>query len=131
MSSSTTRTSYIAMASIPRWLPGRGCRSCPQSPAAAEPSPYPSHSSVPEGVRPVTLEIVDLRGPAPHERLVPTRVALDPEVVESVREIVARVRAEGDDALFDLTLRLDGADLRATGLVVSPEEFADAERAVP
>jgi len=79
----------------------------------------------------VALEIVDLRGPAPRERVAPTRAALDPEVVETVREIVARVRAEGDDALFDLTLRLDGADLRATGLVVSPEEFADAERAVP
>ena len=80
----------------------------------------------------MTLDIVDLRdGAAPSEPLAPRRAALDPDVVERVREIVARVRAEGDAALLDLALRFDGADLRGTGLVVSPEEIEAAERAVP
>jgi len=52
-------------------------------------------------------------------------------VVERAREIVARVRAEGDAALFDLGMRFDGADLRPTGLVVTAEELDAAERAVP
>jgi histidinol dehydrogenase len=33
--------------------------------------------------------------------------------------------------LLDLTLRFDGADLRAGGLVVTPEELSEAERAAP
>ncbi|HET9725126.1 MAG TPA: histidinol dehydrogenase [Actinomycetota bacterium] len=50
---------------------------------------------------------------------------------QTVREIVARVRAEGDEALLELTLRFDGAELRERGLVVTPDEFEAAERAVP
>ena len=75
------------------------------------------------------MDIVDLRGAAASERLAPRRAALDPEVVERVREIAARVRTEGDGALFDLGMRFDGADLRATGLVVTAEELDAAERA--
>ena len=45
-------------------------------------------------------------------------------VEESVREIVAEVRARGDTALFDLTERFDGVRLDA--LEVSPAEFAQA-----
>ena len=78
----------------------------------------------------MTLQIVDLRGSSA-ERLAPRRAALDPEVVAAVREILARVRAEGDAALLDLTLRFDGADLRERGLIVSPEEVARAERSAP
>jgi histidinol dehydrogenase len=78
----------------------------------------------------LTLETLDLRGGAVFERP-PRRAALDPDVVERTREIVARVRAEGDAALLDLAVRFDGADLRDSGLVVSPEEFEAAERAVP
>ena len=79
----------------------------------------------------MTLEIIDLRGAPRRARLTPRRIALDPEVVESVRGIVARVREGGDGALLDATLRFDGADLRASGLVVTSEEFAEAEREVP
>ena len=75
------------------------------------------------------LELLDLR--TRRERLEPRRLEIDPTVEQTVREIVARVRAEGDEALLDLTLRFDGADLRERGLVVTPDEFEAAERAVP
>lgn len=74
------------------------------------------------------LAVLDLRG-RPVE-LAPRRLEVDPDVVRTVRDIVARVRAEGDAALHDLTARLDGADLRARGLFASPEELAAVEGAV-
>ncbi|HXF56947.1 MAG TPA: histidinol dehydrogenase, partial [Actinomycetota bacterium] len=70
------------------------------------------------------LLVVDLRG-RPVE-LAPRRLEVDPDLVRAVREIVARVRAEGDAALHDLTARFDGADLRARGLFASPEEIEAA-----
>jgi histidinol dehydrogenase len=79
----------------------------------------------------LTLETLDLRSDAAAELPAPRRAALDPDVVERTREIVARVRAEGDTALLDLAMRFDGADLRASGLVVAPQEFEAAERSVP
>ena len=75
------------------------------------------------------LELLDLRDR--RERLEPRRFEIDPVVSDTVREIVRRVRDEGDDALLELTLRFDGADLRESGLVVSPDEFAAAIDAVP
>ena len=75
------------------------------------------------------LELLDLR--TRRERLEPRRLEIDPSVEQTVRETVARVRADGDEALLDLTLRFDGADLRRRGLVVSPDEFEAAERIVP
>ena len=75
------------------------------------------------------LELLDLRNR--RGRLERRGLEIDPAVADVVRGIIDRVRAEGDDALFDLTLKLDGADLRATGLTVSPEEFQRAEETVP
>ncbi len=75
------------------------------------------------------LELLDLRGR--RERLEPRRLEVDPQVTETVRGIIHRVREEGDDALLDLTLRFDGADLRETGLRVTPAEFDSARAAVP
>jgi histidinol dehydrogenase len=75
------------------------------------------------------LELLDLRDR--RERLEPRRLEIDPHVSTAVREIVDRVRTEGDDALLDLTLRFDGADLRERGLVATPDEFERAEGAVP
>jgi histidinol dehydrogenase len=75
------------------------------------------------------LELLDLRDR--RERLEPRRFEIDPHVSDTVREIVRRVRDEGDDALLELTLRFDGADLRESGLLVSPDEFAAAIDAVP
>ncbi|HZD16506.1 MAG TPA: histidinol dehydrogenase [Actinomycetota bacterium] len=75
------------------------------------------------------LELLDLRDR--RERLEPRRLEIDPTVSDTVRGILARVRAEGDDALIDLTLRFDGADLRQRGLVASPDELAAAIDGVP
>ena len=50
--------------------------------------------------------------------------------VEEVREIIARVRSEGDDALIDLTRRFDGVDLAARSLRVSAGEMAAAAEKV-
>jgi len=54
------------------------------------------------------LELLDLR--ERRERLEPRRLEIDPHVSDTVRDIVRRVRDEGDDALLDLALRFDGAD---------------------
>lgn len=75
------------------------------------------------------LELLDLRDR--RERLEPRGLEIDPSVADAVRGIIERVRAEGDEALFDLTLKFDGADLRRTGLTVSPQEFQRADETVP
>lgn len=75
------------------------------------------------------LELLDLR--ARRERLEPRRLEIDPSVAETVRGIIRRVRDEGDAALLDLTRRFDGADLAERGILVTPEELVEAERAVP
>ncbi|MGH2660643.1 MAG: histidinol dehydrogenase [Actinomycetota bacterium] len=75
------------------------------------------------------LELLDLRDR--RERLEPRRLEIDPSIADTVRGLIERVRAKGDDALLDLTLKFDGADLRETGLIVTPEEFAKAEETVP
>jgi histidinol dehydrogenase len=75
------------------------------------------------------LELLDLRDR--RERLEPRSLEIDPRVAETVRGIIERVRGEGDDALLDLTLRFDGADLRDAGLIAAPEEFRRAEETVP
>ena len=49
-----------------------------------------------------------------------------PEVDADVREIIARVRAEGDAALIDYTLRFDRADLGALGIAVTRDEISKA-----
>jgi histidinol dehydrogenase len=75
------------------------------------------------------LELLDLRDR--RERLEPRRLEIDPDVSDTVRGILARVRDEGDEALLDLTLELDGADLHERGLIAGPDELRQAERAVP
>lgn len=54
-------------------------------------------------------------------------VSADVEAV--VRDIIARVRAEGDKALIDYTLKLDKADLGALGIAVSKDDIAKAYEA--
>jgi histidinol dehydrogenase len=75
------------------------------------------------------LELLDLRDR--RERLEPRRLEIDPTISDAVREIVRRVREEGDAVLLELAMRFDGADLRETGLVVSAEEIAAATELVP
>jgi histidinol dehydrogenase len=50
--------------------------------------------------------------------------------VEEVREIIARVRDEGDDALIELTRRFDGVDLSPEGLRISERDIAKASEKV-
>jgi histidinol dehydrogenase len=75
------------------------------------------------------LELLDLR--IRRERLEPRRLEVDPEIAATVRGVIDRVRTEGDDALFDLTLKFDGADLRDRGLIATPDEFLSARNDVP
>lgn len=71
------------------------------------------------------LGLLDLR--EREERLEPSRFESDPTVIETVRGILLRVRAEGDSVLLELTRRFDGADLSATGVIVTADEFDRAE----
>jgi histidinol dehydrogenase len=52
------------------------------------------------------------------------------DVNDAVAAIIARVRAEGDQALIDLTQTYDGLDLRKTGIRVTPAEIAAARAQV-
>ena len=58
--------------------------------------------------------------------LVEARRGKDEDVDRDVAAIIARVRAEGDTAVADLTRRFDGHDLDATGWRVEPAECAAA-----
>ncbi|CCV11775.1 histidinol dehydrogenase [Mesorhizobium sp. STM 4661] len=51
-------------------------------------------------------------------------VSADVEAV--VRQIIARVRAEGDAALIDYTRKFDQADLKSLGIAVAKDEIARA-----
>lgn len=51
-----------------------------------------------------------------------------PDVDATVREIIARVRAEGDAALIDYTARFDRADLAKLGIAVSRADVEQAYR---
>lgn len=55
-----------------------------------------------------------------------TKREVSADVDAAVREIIARVRAEGDAALADYTLKFDRADLGALGIAVSKEDIARA-----
>jgi histidinol dehydrogenase len=52
------------------------------------------------------------------------------DVNDAVAAIIARVRAECDHALIDLTATYDGLDLRTTGIRVAPAEIAAARAQV-
>ena len=55
-----------------------------------------------------------------------TKREVSADVDAAVREIIARVRAEGDAALADYTLKFDRADLGALGIAVSKQDIARA-----
>ncbi|HBJ96519.1 MAG TPA: histidinol dehydrogenase, partial [Lentisphaeria bacterium] len=58
------------------------------------------------------------------------RPACPREVEKSVAEIVANVRANGDDAVCEYLARFDKVTLSPAQFVVSAEEYAEAEQAV-
>jgi histidinol dehydrogenase len=55
-----------------------------------------------------------------------TKREVSEDVDASVRQIIARVRAQGDAALIDYTQRFDRADLISLGIAVSKEDIAAA-----
>lgn len=55
-----------------------------------------------------------------------TKREVSEDVDAAVRQIIARVRAEGDAALIDYTQRFDRADLKSLGIAVSKQDIAAA-----
>ncbi len=74
----------------------------------------------------ITLRTSDPDFDTAFAELVDARREVDADVAADVAAILARVRAEGDDALFDLTRHFDGFDLDAEGWSISREACADA-----
>ncbi len=52
-------------------------------------------------------------------------------VTDTVREIIARVRREGDAAVVDLTNQFDRVQLGVADLHISPDEITAAATAIP
>jgi histidinol dehydrogenase len=67
---------------------------------------------------------------AKFDALVNGRREADEDVAQAVRAIIARVRAEGDAALAELTARFDGFDLDAQGWTISAEQCAAAHEEI-
>ncbi|MBX3531508.1 MAG: histidinol dehydrogenase [Rhizobiaceae bacterium] len=75
---------------------------------------------------------LDLSEPGFEERFVAflsTKREVSEDVDTAVRDIIARVRAEGDAALAHYSTRFDRLDLAATGMAFTPAEIAAAEAA--
>ncbi len=75
---------------------------------------------------PLELDARDAGFAAQFEALVNARREADEDVAQAVRDIVRRVRGEGDAALADLTARFDRFDLNAQGWSISAEQCAQA-----
>jgi len=75
---------------------------------------------------PLRLDSNEAGFAAVFETLVNARREADADVSASVREMIARVRKDGDIALAELTARFDGFDLDAEGWVISAEQCAAA-----
>ncbi len=79
---------------------------------------------------PLRLDSRDAGFAAAFDALVNARREADEDVSARVREILARVRDEGDAALADLTTRFDRFDLDAQGWTISAEQCAAAHAAI-
>ena len=79
----------------------------------------------------IRLDARDSAFPAAFAALVDARREADEDVSATVREIVARVKREGDTALADYTRRFDRHDLDATGWCVDAAECRAALDALP
>jgi histidinol dehydrogenase len=75
---------------------------------------------------PLRLDASDPGFAEAFEALVNARREADPDVSDSVRETIVRVRAEGDAALIDYTQTFDRADLASLGIAVSQDAVARA-----
>jgi histidinol dehydrogenase len=58
------------------------------------------------------------------------RASPEPQVTEAVREIIARVRRDGDAAVVDLTNRFDRVQLDIAKLTVTPAEIDEAAASI-
>lgn len=74
----------------------------------------------------VTLKATDAGFEAQFAEFLATKREVSADVDDAVREIIARVRREGDNALIDYTRRFDGAEMDASGLRVTAEEIEAA-----
>lgn len=78
---------------------------------------------------PVRLKQTDADFEEAFSALLATKREASPEVDQSVREIVADVRARGDAALIDLTRKFDKADLESLGIAVTSKDVKAAHAA--
>lgn len=79
---------------------------------------------------PKRLDASDLDFERAFQALLGLKRESDPDVAEIVAEIIADVRARGDEALFDYTSRFDRIDMSAETVRVRPQEILDAREAV-
>jgi len=77
----------------------------------------------------IRLDIRDFDFADRFNELLEMKREVSDDVDRAVAEIIADVRARGDEALYDLTHRFDRVDLRPTGLRVTAEEIAAAKAA--
>lgn len=75
---------------------------------------------------PLRLDASDPGFAAAFATLVDARRDADEDVAQTVREVISRVRTEGDAALADLTARFDRFDPQADGWSISPAQCARA-----
>lgn len=60
-----------------------------------------------------------------------TKREVSPDVISDVNAIIAKVQAEGDEALHELTLKFDGNDTKSKGLSIGSDEISAAFEATP
>ncbi|MFP3920164.1 MAG: histidinol dehydrogenase [Dichotomicrobium sp.] len=72
---------------------------------------------------PVSLKTSDAGFARQFDALVNVRREEEADIAETVKQIIADVRARGDAALAELTARFDGVDLNETGLRVSEAQM--------
>ncbi len=58
------------------------------------------------------------------------RATTEPQVTDAVREIIARVRSDGDAAVIDLTNRFDRVQLEVADLTIQADEIAAAANSI-
>jgi histidinol dehydrogenase len=59
-----------------------------------------------------------------------SRATTEPQVTDSVREIIARVRRDGDAAVVDLTNQFDRVQLEVATLTIREDEIAEAAASI-
>ncbi|MBW8908247.1 MAG: histidinol dehydrogenase [Mesorhizobium sp.] len=74
----------------------------------------------------ITLRLEDADFERRFAAFLTTKREVSADVEAAVRDIIGRVRAEGDKALIDYTLKFDKADLGKLGIAVSKDDTAKA-----